>query len=312
MAALNQILILFLLLLIGYGSKKFRVISNDMNRDLSSFVLNVSLPALLITALSSYVFSREMLVKSGILFAISWGVYGLSIAISYGVPKLLRAKPQEKGIYQFMVVFSNVGYMGYPVINAIFGEQGVFYAALYNLPFNILLWTFGIMILSKSPRGAQTGPLNEKRSIGVKELLNPGIVSVFIGFAMFLMSMKLPEPIFQTLKMVGDVTTPMSMVFVGSLLADIHIGEIFSNGKVFIVSGIRLLVMPIFVLLLLKLLPLDEMMIGIPVIIAGMPAAANCAIMATRYGGDHHLASKGVFISTMLSMATIPLIVALL
>ncbi|KXG76308.1 AEC family transporter [Thermotalea metallivorans] len=312
METLNQILILFLLLIIGYMSKKFRVISNDMNHDLSSFVLNVALPALIITSLGSFEFSKEMLIKSGNLFMISWGVYALSIAVSYGIPRILKAEGTDRDIFQFMIVFSNVGFMGYPVVNAVFGEKGVFYAALYNLPFNILLWSFGVMVLSRPAMEKGKPVLDRRGSLLIRQLFNPGLVAVFIGFAMFMMSFRLPGPIFKTLKMVGDVTTPMSMVFIGSILADIHVKEIFSNVNIFIVSAVRLVIVPMLVWLILKQFPLDEIMVGIPVVIAAMPVAANCAILATRYGNDYYLASQAVFISTMLSMITIPLIVALL
>ena len=312
MDTLSQILILFLLLIIGYISKKLRVISNDMNRDLSNFIISIALPCLIITTLSSFEFSKDMVVKSGKLFLISWGVYGLSITISYIVPKLIKAEGTSRDIFQFMVVFSNVGFMGYPVVNAVFGETGVFYTALYNLPFNMVLWSFGVAVLSRPTMKKNKLAFDERGSIQIKQLLNPGLIAVFIGFAMFLTSTKLPIPVHKTFKMVGDVTTPMSMVFIGSILADIHIKEIFSNIRVFIVSGVRLIVLPLLVLFILKMFSLDEMMTGIPVLIAAMPVAANCAIMSTRYENDYYLASQAIFISTMLSMVTIPLIVTLL
>ncbi|MDF2545717.1 MAG: hypothetical protein K0R93_615 [Anaerosolibacter sp.] len=312
METLNQILVLFLLLIIGYICKKLRIISNDMNRDISNFITSIALPCLIIVTLSSFEFSEETLVKSGKLFMISWGVYALSIAISYIVPKLIKAEGTSRDIFQFMMVFSNVGFMGYPVVNAVFGETGVFYTALYNLPFNMVIWSFGVAVLSRPSMKQNKLALDERGSIQIKQLINPGLIAVFIGFTMFLTSTRLPGPVHQAFKMVGDVTTPMAMVFIGSILADIHIKEIFSNTKVFIVSAVRLVVLPILVLLILKMFDLDEIMTGIPVLIAAMPVAANCAIMATRYENDYHLASQAIFISTMLSMITIPLIVTLL
>ncbi|MFZ5968943.1 MAG: AEC family transporter [Bacillota bacterium] len=304
----NQIFILFLLLISGYTAKKFRVISNEMNRDLSSFILNVALPGMIITSMN-FSFSMELLIKSGKLLVISWVVYGVSIGISYVVPRLLSVDGTRRDIFQFLTVFSNVGFMGYPVVNAVFGEKGVFYAALYNLPFNILLFSFGIMILSRPSR--YDGNENSV-AFNWKELLNPGIIAVMIGFILFLTSSSLPGPIYTTLKMLGDTTTPLSMVFVGSILADVSFKTIFTDIKVFLASGVRLLVMPILTLIGLKLLFTDPMIIGIPVIITAMPVAANAAILSTKYGNDYQLASQVIFISTMLSMATIPFIVTLL
>ena len=312
MATLNQIMVLFLLLIIGYIGKKYKVISNDMNHDVSNLILFIALPALMITSLSSYDFSRDMLLKSGKLMTISVGVYALSIALSYLIPKLLKIEGTNRDIFQFMVVFSNVGFMGYPVVNAVFGSQGIFYTALYNLPFNILLWTFGVMVMSRPMRGKSKPKLNDRGSLDLMVLLNPGIVSVFIGFAMFLTSTKLPIQIFQALDMLGNTTTPLSMIFVGSILADMEVKKIFTNKDAFIGSTVRLIVLPLIVLIILKPFHLDKIMIGIPVIITAMPGAANCTIMAEKYGNDSRLGSQVVFISTLLSMITIPWIVSLL
>jgi len=314
METLSQIFILFLLLIIGYFGKKFKVISNNMNHDMSNLILYIALPAMIITSLSSYDFSRDMLIKSGKLIAISWGVYALSIGLSYVIPKLIKIDGNTRDIFQFMVVFSNVGFMGYPVVNAVFGAAGIFYTALYNLPFNILLWTFGVTVISRPMRshGESNMLLNEKGSFDMKVFLNPGIASVFIGFAMFLTSTKLPAPVYEAFTMVGNTTTPLSMIFVGSILADMEAKQIFTNKHVFVGSMVRLILLPMIVLVILKLFHLDNIMMGIPVIITAMPVAANCAIFASKYGNDYHMGSQAVFISTLISMLTIPLIVTLL
>ena len=312
MQTLNQIFILFLLILVGYVSKKFRVISNDMNRDVSKLVTSVALPALIISSLSSYSFTQEALVKSGVLVMISCAAYALSILIATVAPKWLKIEGTTRDLFQFITVFSNVGFMGYPVVNAIYGEQGVFYAAIYNLPFNAVLWTYGVMVLSRPLMKNKAAVLDNRGSIDLKLLVNPGLISVFIGFGLFVTSTRLPAPIFSAFQLVGNTSTPLSMIFIGSILADTKIRETFSNGKILIASSLRLLVIPLLVAGALKLLGFQGMMVGIPVLITAMPAAANCAIMSTRYGNDYHLASQAVFVSTVLSMITIPVIAMLL
>ncbi len=309
---LNQILILFLLILVGYASKKLRVISNDMNQDVSKLVTSVALPALIISSLSSYSFTQEALMKSGILVMISCAVYALSICTATVAPRWLKIEGTTRDLFQFITVFSNVGFMGYPVVNAIYGEQGVFYAAIYNLPFNAVLWTYGVMVLSRPLMKNKVAVLDNRGSIDLKLLMNPGLISVFIGFGLFVTSTRLPGPIFSAFQLVGNTSTPLSMIFIGSILADTRIRETFSNGKLLIASSLRLLVIPLLVAGSLKLLGFQGMMVGIPVLITAMPAAANCAIMSTRYGNDYHLASQAVFVSTVLSMITIPVIAMLL
>ncbi|QEK11294.1 AEC family transporter [Crassaminicella thermophila] len=312
MQTLTQVFILFLLLMTGYISKRLRVISNDLNHDLSNLILYVALPALVLSSLSNYAFSKQMMIKSGSLLMISLCVYALSIIISYITVKLFKMKGMTRDVLQYGIIFSNVGFMGYPMVNAIFGKEGIFYAAIYNLPFNVLTWTLGIMIMSRTHREKIKQREHSKGGPKLKGLLNPGIISVFIGFTMFLTSTKFPYPIFKALNIIGSTTTPLSMIFIGSILADMNVKKIFTNGSVFLCSIIRLIFLPMIVLCILKLFNFDQITKGIPVIITAMPVAANCAMFAAKYDSDYRLASQLIFISTLSSMLTIPFIVELL
>jgi len=228
---------------------------------------------------------------------------------SYGIIKIFKLESATRDVFQFMVVFSNVAFMGLPVINAVYGTEGVFYTTLYNLPFNILIWTFGVMVLSRSNKESIGG---DGKGVAFKVLLNPGIIAVGIGFLMFLTSTRLPGPIHETLVLLGSLTTPLSMFFIGTILADMDIKDIFTNKNVFIGASFRLVIVPLIVLVFLKALKFEGIILGIPVIITAMPVAANCSIMAAKYGSDYKFASQSVFISTMLSLITIPWIISLL
>jgi len=308
MAALNQVIVLFLLLLVGFIIKKLKVITNDINRDISNFILNVALPAFILTAMN-FSFSPDVLVKSGKLVVISICIYIFTISISFLIPRLFNIEGKIKDIFQYIIVFSNVGYMGYPVAGAVFGDIGVFYAAIYNLPFNILIWTFGVYLMT---RGNKTGEASNQGAFSLKTFVNPGMLAVIIGFTLFLFSWELPETIFKTLDMIGSITTPLAMIFIGSILADVKSKEIFTDMRVFILSAIRLLIIPGLVLIILKFLGFEDYVVGIPVIITAMPAATNAAIFASKYDNDYRFASKVVFVSTMFSIVTIPLVVMLL
>lgn len=307
MAALEQVFVLFLLIIVGYVIKKLKIITNDINRDISNLVLNVTLPAFIITAMN-FSFSVDVLIKSGKLILISACIYAFVIGLSFFVPKLLKAEGKERDILQYIIIFSNVGYMGYPVTKAVFGDLGVFYAALYNLPFNILTWTLGIYILTRSSQDDYETDIKTR----LKRFFNPGLIAVILGFLLFLFSIELPSPIFSTLKMIGGMTTPISMIFIGSILADVDVREIVSGVNIYILCMIRLLILPLLIMNALKLLGFSGYLVGIPAIITAMPAAANTAIMASKFDSDYHLASKGVFLTTMFSIITIPVIVMLL
>lgn len=307
MVVLEQVVVLFLLIIIGYVIKKLRIISNDMNRDISNLVMKVTLPAFIIKAMN-FSFAPDVLVKSGKLIIISMFVYAFAIIFSFFITKVMKSKGKERDIYQYMIVFSNVGYMGYPVVKALKGDVGVFYAALYNLPFNILLWTLGVYFFT---RNNSEGIENKTgyRGMNIKKFMNPGLAAIIVGFILFLFSIELPYTIYRTLELIGGLTTPLAMLFIGSILADVKTSEIFTQKGVFVICIIRLLILPILVILILKLIGFRDYLLAIPVIITGMPAAANAAIMASRYNNDYHLASKIVFLSTFFSVFSIPLIV---
>lgn len=309
---LNQIIILFSVLMVGYLCKRLKVISNDMNRDMSNLIIYVSLPALIISSLSGYDFSKQILTEISKLLIISFSVYVLSIIISYIFPRVLGVKGTTRDIFQFMIVFANVGFMGYPVVHAILGSKGVFYAAIYNMFFDVFVWTFGVMVLSRPLREGKNGNSDAGSIIGLKQLMNPPIIAVCIGFFMFLTSTTLPNPVHKVLNILGSITTPLSMIFIGSMLADLEIRKSFTNTKMLLGSLIRLVVLPLIVLGTLKLLDFDGLMISIPVIITAMPVAASLPILAARYDNDYYLAAQSVFISTLLCIVTIPLIVSIL
>ncbi len=298
----NQTLILFMLLLVGFIIKRLKIIDEHFNKNLSNLIIYVTLPALIINSMD-YDFSVERLGQVGTVFVISIVSYFVMVLLSYLILKFIPVADSERDIYQFILIFANVGFMGYPVIDVIFGSEGVFLAAIYNLIFNLLLWTIGVMIISRSRQ--------EDKGIDWSHLLNPGIFAVFIGFFLFIFSISLPQPISATLEILGSTTTPLSMLVVGAILAQVKLGDIFSNFKLWLISSIRLVGLPLLFLFILKVMPweINSLIMGIIVVLTGMPAAANTAIFAEEFGGDAALASESVFLTTLLSVLTIPLIV---
>lgn len=305
----NQTLILFFLLMIGFTIRRLNIVDRHLNNNLTNLIIYVTLPALIINSMD-YDFSLERLNQLGIVLVSAVGIFLIMIAISWGTSSVLAQESSEKAIYRFILIFANVGFMGYPVVEVIFGQQGVFLAAIYNLVFNIVLWTLGVLIMCNSQQ-------NESRvKLEWSQLINPGIISIGIGFVIFLLSLELPAPISHTFEMLGETTTPLAMIVVGNVLAQVTIKDIFSNLKLWIVTAIRLILLPLIALAMLKgltfLLPAFELsstLLGVIIVLTGMPAAANTAIFAQEFGGDEALASEGVFLTTLLSVLTIPVIV---
>lgn len=296
-----SILTLFIVGIVGYYARKKEILGEQTVNNLPRFLLEITSPCLIISSMQ-IPFSVDRLndLKSTFLIAVS--MYMFSLILSLMVPKLLGIKRgEDKGVYQFMTVFSNVAFIGFPVLLSVYSKEAIFYGSIFILPFNFLVFTIGIYLME-----------SKFNKFNFKILLNPNLVAVFIGFILFYFSITIPKVIFQPLEILGNLTTPLSMIFIGASLSTVDIKKIFVEWRLYAISLIRLIITPLVVLFVLKCFIDNSMLIGVSVIISGMPVAANCAIIANQYGGNSDLASEGIFITTLLSMFTIPLLVFIL
>ncbi|MBI6873926.1 AEC family transporter [Clostridium aciditolerans] len=296
---INQVIILSLIMIVGVYARKKDILSKEASKSFSNFLTNVTLPCLLISSFN-YSYSQDMIEKARIMFAYSIIIHIVLILVS----RVLTFKYPEnsKKVLRFATIFSNCGFMGYPVLESLFGKIGIFYGAIFNIPFNIFMFSIGIMIY--------TGKKDLKT---LKEVLvNSAIIATILGLIIFSFSIKLPYPLFTAMSIVGSMTTPLSMIIVGAMLSEIRVKDIFSGTLVYYVSFLRLIAVPFLTLGILKLLNADKLLMQIAVIIEAMPAAVLASVLAEKYGADTALASRSVFISTIISMITIPFIVMFL
>ncbi len=293
-----SIFTLFAIGITGYVTRKINLIGKEMADNIPKFITHVTMPALIISSMQ-LPFSWDRLGDVGGILLIAIPAYGLQFLVAGIIPWILGVrKSWDKGVYQFMMIFSNAAFMGFPVLISIFGQESIFYAALFNLPFNALVFTVGVYLMEKG-----------KSKFKLKSLLSPALVGTVIGFMLFIFSVEIPEIALKPLSMVGDLTTPLSMIFIGSSLATVNFKNIFSNRNLYIVSLFRLVIMPVVLLFALKNHVSNELLLGIPVIITAMPVAALCAILAKTYENNVDLASEGTFMTTFFSLFTIPLVV---
>ncbi|MGB9686956.1 MAG: AEC family transporter [Rectinema subterraneum] len=292
---LSRVVSIFLLLIVGFIAQKRKILDSDGIKTISNFVLRVFLP---FTIISSFDKSISLSAAGDLLkvaiFAI--GVHALAIFIS----KLAYSRfpdPKRK-ILTYITVFSNCGFMGFPVAESVFGKIGLMYTSIYVMVFNIFVWTYGIALLSEG---------KEKKNIWHSILLNPGNIAFAIGFVLWVLPFGLPETLNYTVLLLGNCTTPLSMIVVGATLANLGIKGLFLGTEVWIGSIMRLFVVPALVLLLFILIGIRSDAAKVANFLAAMPAAAQTVIFAERYDADVSLASRIVFISTVLSAITIPL-----
>jgi predicted permease len=296
---LNQVLILFLILLVGYVGARVGILDTPAVRKLSEVLLYIASPMLVFKSFF-FTFSMDRLANAGWVVVISLVFFLLSTLIS----KLIYAPFPDKvnPVMRFTAIFSNCGYMGLPMLKALFGDDGVFYGSFYIVMFHIILWTVGVRIFGV---GGASGGLK-------KVFLSPAIIAVYCGMIVFVVQIPIPDVVKGAAQAVGDMTMPLSMLIIGAVLATAKPKEIFNDPKVYLTSAIRLIAMPLLALLLTRLVNIPHMPAAILVTAVAMPAAANITIFAEMFGKDSTFASKCVSVSTLLSILTAPIIISLI
>lgn len=298
---INQVLILFLIIGVGYAARKIGILNKELNKGFSDLLLKVTLPFMIVGSFN-HKFSPEMMKNIKSIFIYSLLIHILLIPLSKAFYIKFPKEKDKKDILRFVTVFSNCGFMGYPVLQSIYGNIGILYASVFNIPFTVFSWTYGVMLFTRD---------KESRSFK-KVMTNPGIIAVIVGIAIFLFSIRLPYALMSTLNLVGSITTPVSMLLIGSMLAEVKFSDIFKETSIYYASVIRLLVVPIIIYYVMNLCGIDKFLINIAVIVEAMPAAAICSIFAESYSKNPKYASQSVFITTMLSIVTIPFILMLI
>ncbi|SMP52441.1 AEC family transporter [Anoxynatronum buryatiense] len=297
---LNQILVLFFMMAAGYAARKAQVLNQETIKGISLLILQVTLPSLIVSSMQ-FPFSMELLHTSLLIVGISIVTYGVIILFSRLYVRLVKEEGPRGDVLQFLLVFSNVAFMGFPIVSVLYGDLGIFYTALFNIPFNLLLVTLGVAIMSRST-GQSSGKMNFK-----KAFRSPGVIAVLLGFTFFVLPVSIPGPLLESLQLIGGTTTPLSMMIIGGMLADIPFRSVFGDRALYQATVVRLLLMPLMMYLPLRLLGFTGIMLGIPVIIIAMPVAANAGAFARLYDSDYYFASKAVFLTTLCSILTIPL-----
>ncbi|HJJ94984.1 MAG TPA: AEC family transporter [Methanocorpusculum sp.] len=293
--ALNQILLMFILVLVGFFCRKMNILPQNAVSAISKFLLSICIPAMVISAMQ-IPFSTSVMGNVGLTLVAALIYYVIGIVFACFLPKMIRAKKEEVGVFRYMIIFGNTMFMGFPVISMIFGQEALFYAAIFNIPFNLLSFSFGIWILKKES-GVKFSP---------RIFLNAAFISTIVGLVMFLISFTIPEPIGGAIDLIGGMTVPLSLIIIGGYLANFPIKKIFTNFRQYIVAGVRLLVVPFATWILCSQFINNSVILGIAVITAAMPAAVNTVMLAETHDAHPNIAAQGVFISTLIGMVTIP------
>lgn len=298
MSLIQSVLLLFLIMGVGFAISKMGLLHAHFRSAASSYVINLALPMFILKNMN-FAFSTEMLFHALKILVISFVCYASLSLFSVIFARKTTLHPEKSAPYQFGMVFANVGFMGLPIISAAFGEEAVFYAAIFNLFFEIFMWTFGVSIFRKG------------EALQFKKFITPSLLAVLLGMGLFLLDFKWPPLLFSVIETIGLTATPLSMIVLGVMFSEMNLLKSLTDYKPFIAALYRLVVIPAMVCLSLYMLGMRGYLLAVPMIIMGMPVAANGAMLSDYYKKDYHEMTKIIVISTLLSLLTVPLLVSL-
>ncbi len=288
----DQTLTLFIVMIVGLLVAKLDIFTHEVRKKLSQFLITVTSPMLIIKNFQID-YSSALLVNMGIVAIIAFLLIGLGILVGWNVWR--KAGEDRRPVLAYATAFPNCGYLGYPVIGGLFGSEGIIYVAIFVMVFQIYMWTLGVWMFTGKP------------SKWYKPFLRPPLIAVVIGIIIFIFSVTIPTPIYNAFDMVGGMTSPLAMLLVGAYLADSKLKDILAEKQIYLLSLFRFVLWPTIMFFALKPFHFSDVMYASCVLLSAMPAAANTVILATRYDKNPKFASELVALTTLISIASIPL-----
>lgn len=300
----TQMVVLFLIIGTGYGCKKFKLTNAAFDKGLSNLVLSVTLPAMIVGSVlnSAQLPSRGHIVAA---FLYSCVAYALMICVAMVLTAVMRAPKGRRGVLRFMMVFGNVGFLGFPVISAIWGSDALIYAAIFNLPFNFLCFTVGAWFIASDAAGSM-------EKVTWRTFVTPTIMSCCAAIVLALLGAHNVPVLGDALDTLGAMTTPAALLVVGSQLANLPLRELVGDARLWVSCAARLALMPALNWAVLHLIVDDPLILGILVVTTAMPVANVGTMLCQKYDADTPTVLRGTFWTTLFSLATIPALVLIM
>ena len=302
---MSKLVILTIYIGIGYAAKKLKILSDEFADGIVKLLLFISLPALILNIFLTS-FDRSMISQGLAMLIISFALYIISTPIGYLTARLMRLKRNQIGVTTFAITFPNYTFIGIPVLTSILGEGVLMNASFGDLACSISVYTIGMLTISKF--GTEAKGKSGLKLMGERMLKMPVNYALLGGLILALMNVHPPQPITDTLTGLANLTTPMAMIYIGATLTKNNIKDILGDWHVYVTSIMRLVAIPLAVYFVGRIFIKDTMFLNTIVVGAAIPTASFCALFAKEYGGDDILASKYIFISTLMCLVTIPLV----
>jgi hypothetical protein len=292
---------LFVIVVVGYAAGKMKYMGGDFDKKLSALVINWTCPALILSSsMTGELPDRRFILP---LLGISALTYVVLTAAAWLFSRLLAKQVSDRGVLAFAMVFGNVGFMGYPVVASIFGHQAVFYAAVLNVVNTFAVFTIGTMMITG-------GEGSDRERFNKKVLYSTPMLSAYLSMLIVAFGIdQIPEYVSEPLTMIGNITVPGALLIIGSSMSQLPLRALLGTPVVYATTLLRLALLPLGVHFLCRTLGFDPFVTNINTVVIAMPVATYGTILCLKYGRDTTLIAELTFITTLLSMLTIPLLV---
>lgn len=372
MVMLQQMIVMFLMMAVGYLCYRKQILTEEVSRKVSAIVVNVANPCMI---LSSALTDQQMQGKELLqTLAIVAMMYAFLLLVAQLLPGILHIQKESRGAYAAMTVFANIGFMGFPVLAAMYGNGALLYGAVFQIPFNILIYTYGVAVLTRKPGACvktepgvnaevdvkaepdvksevdvkagldvkaepngKTGERQDAQGITaavngmseniengseqqgklqgtveiVKKIFNIGVIACIAAMLLYFLQTPVPSFLQAFITNLGNLTAPLSMMIIGASLAQMPLKELFLDKKLLLFSLVKLLLLPAVWMIMVNRVAEQEILRGVCLVMMATPAGSMTAMLAQQYGGDYETASRGVALTTVLSVITMPLLAAI-
>lgn len=383
MVMLQQMIVMFLMMAVGYLCYRKQILTEEVSRKVSAIVVNVANPCMILSsALTDQQMQGKELVQT---LAIVVMMYVFLLVMAQLLPRILCIQKESRGAYAAMTVFANIGFMGFPVLAAMYGNGALLYGAVFQIPFNILIYTYGVAVLTrkqgacakaeqdvnaevdvkaeidvkaevdvkteqdvkaeqdvnaevdvKAEPNGKTGERQDAQGITaavngkseniengskqqgklqgtveiVKKIFNIGVIACITAMLLYFLQTPVPSFLQAFITNLGNLTAPLSMMIIGASLAQMPLKELFLDKKLLLFSLVKLLLLPAVWMIMVNRVAEQEILRGVCLVMMATPAGSMTAMLAQQYGGDYETASRGVVLTTVLSVITMPLLAA--
>ena len=301
-ALLNTIIMLFIFMAVGFIANKLNIIDEIASKKLSKLIITICQPCLIIGSLAKFEYSTENLKLGFVTLGLGILIHGTLAVIAFFACRPFKDLDEQK-ITEFCMIFGNAGFIGFPILQSLFGDKGLFMGAFFVISFHLTLWTWGIAILARKR--------NDIKLTVRKIFINFGTVPSAIGIILFLLPVEMPKFITTTLGYLGDVCTPVSMLIIGALLARSNLASLFKSFKGYYLSAMKLIISPIIVCFAMTLIGFSSDMTLFMTAVCCLPCATTVSMLSELYDLKSEYSAQLVGMSSLLSVLTIPAVLLL-